>query len=132
MVLMMMTQENILLISKLWWRIVFYHDGWYIILIYQLINDDNDNDDENIDDNDVNDDTDKDDNEGDNEDDLTVGWEPDICNEVSPASLSAGSCTPNITRIYYVIYYDNILSLILMIYYNQSAMPSILELRKAF
>ena len=63
----------------------------------------------NIDDSLVGQVTNKNDNEDDNEDDLTIGWEPDICNGVSPASLSAGSCTPNITMIDYVIYYDNIL-----------------------
>ena len=76
------------------------------------------NADDNTDDNDDND-ADKNDNEDYNEDDLTIGWEPDICNEVSPAFLSAGSCSPNIA----MIYYDNILELILRIYYNQSAMP---------
>ena len=62
------------------------------------MNADNDNDDEN---NNNNDDTDKNDDEENHEDDLTIGWEPDICNEVSPASLSAGSCSPNITMIYF-------------------------------
>ena len=65
------------------------------------MNADNDNDDENNDNNDDNDNTDKNDNEDDNEDDLTIGWEPDICDGVSPASLSAGSCSPNITMIYF-------------------------------
>ena len=73
------------------------------------MNADDDNDGENNDNNDDNDNTDTNDNEDDNKDDLTIGWEPDICNGVSPASLSAGSCTPNITMIDYVIYYDNIL-----------------------
>ena len=56
------------------------------------------NADDNTDDNDDND-ADKNDNEDYNEDDLTIGWEPDICNEVSPASLSAGSCSPNIAMM---------------------------------
>ena len=63
MPLMIMTQENILLIPQMYWRIVFYHDG-----LYQLMNADDDNDD-----NDDNDDTDKNDNEDYNEDDLTIG-----------------------------------------------------------
>ena len=68
MALMIVTQENIVLISQLQWKIVFYHDGWY-----QLMNADDDNDDENNDDNDDNDNTDKNDNEDDNKDDLTIG-----------------------------------------------------------
>ena len=68
MPLMIMTQENILLIPQMYWRIVFYHDG-----LYQLMNADDDNDDENNDNNDDNDDTDKNDNEDYNEDDLTIG-----------------------------------------------------------